>query len=318
MYACIFIGNVLDLYVNHLFSNINLLFKSCQIHLFVILLVLLLADYYDLKFGIIPNKLSFSLLIYGLIFNLILSIIFNNPLIILFSIALTALVGFFSFLLWLIGFWGGGDFKIFIGLSMALSFLDLNHINLNYSISQNMSISNQFIFYPKVISILLNAILMASALILMFIFYEMVKNKKIRCYSFLSILNFHLVFRQLTTKSVDIESLAEGMILEEYYFKDKMAYDMINDGWNKDSSNINLKAYEEEDIFYFYSSDKMGLSKEDIWLIKDLYKKDLIKNPNFRIKIGIPFMPFMTLGYIGFMIFGDFISIISSFIRIFF
>ena len=316
MYACIFIGNILDLLINHSFSSSNLLLKSCQIHLFVILLILLIADYYDLKFGIIPNKLSLILLIYALLFDLILSICFSNPLILIFSMALTALITLISFILWHIGFWGGGDFKLFIGLSLALSFLDLNHFNINYFHNLDLAILNQFIFYPKMISILLNGILIALAFIILFVIYNLIREKKLKYYSKLSILDFRLAFKQLTYKTVYIESLEEGMVLNEYFFKSQIAFDRINDEMNKSNSKINLNAIKVEDIYCFSSLNSMGLTREDIKLIKALYKMDLIKSPKFKIKIEIPFMPFITLGYMAFLIFGDFISIISGFIKI--
>ncbi|WP_405324293.1 prepilin peptidase [Methanobrevibacter sp.] len=284
--------------------------------MFVILLILLIADYYDLKFGIIPNKLSLILFVYALLFNLMLSICFKNPFIFMFSIALTSLITVISFFLWHIGFWGGGDFKLFIGLSLALSFLDLNHINLNYFSNLNLAILNQLILYPKVISILLNGILMALALIFISIVYKAIIDKKLKSYTKLSILNFSLALNQLTSKTVSIESLEEGMVLNEYYFKNQIAYDRINDERNKSNSNINLNAIKDDDIYYLSSLNGMGLTKEDIRLINALYKMDLIRNPEFKIKIEIPFMPFITLGYIAFLIFGDFISIISGFIKI--
>ena len=317
MFNGIFIGNVLDLF-NHSLGNYHLLIKSCQIHLFVILLILSIADYYDLKFGIIPNKLSLILIIYGLLFNLILSVCFKNYHIFLFSIALTALITVISFILWHIGFWGGGDFKLFIGLSLGLSFLDLNNLNLNYFSSLNMPIFNQCIFYPKIISILLNGILIALVLILISIFYDAIKNKKLKYFSKLSILDFSSAFSKLTTKTVDIGSLSEGMVLNKYYFKNQIAYDRINELKNKINSNINLNASKEEDIYYFSSLNSMGLTKEDMKLINGLYKMDIIRNPDFEIRAEIPFMPFITLGYICFLIFGDFIAIISVFIRIMF
>ena len=273
--------------------------------MFVILLILLLADYYDLKFGIIPNKLSLILLVYGLLFNLILSICLDNPIIFIFSIALTALITVISFFLWLIGFWGGGDFKLFIGFSLSLSFLDLNLVNLN------LPILNQLIIYPKVISILLNGILMALAFILISMIYESIRNGNLK----LSILDFSSAFKQLTAKTVPIESLSEGMVLKEYYFKNRIAYERINGEINKTDSNINLNASKEDDIYCFSSLNSMGLTKEDIKLINVLYRMDLIENPMFKIRIEIPFMPFITLGYIGFLFFGDFIAIISGFIK---
>ena len=317
MFNGIFIGNILDLF-NHSLGNYHLLIKSCQIHLFVILLILSIADYYDLKFGIIPNKLSFILIVYGLIFNLILSICFNNYHIFIFSIALTALITVISFLLWHIGFWGGGDFKLFIGLSLALSFLDLNLINLNYFSNLNLQIFNQLIFYPKAISILLSGILIALIFIFISIIHDAIGNKKLRYYSKLSILDFSSAFSQITSKTVNIESLEEGMVLKEHYFKNQFAYDRINELKNKSNSNINLKALKEDDIYCFSSLNSMGLTKEDIKLIKSLYKMDLIKNSDFSIRNEIPFMPFITLGYICFLIFGDFIALISGFIKLLF
>ena len=317
MFNGIFIGNILDLF-NHSLGNYHLLIKSCQIHLFVILLILSIADYYDLKFGIIPNKLSLILIIYGLLFNLILSVCFKNYHIFLFSIALTALITVISFILWHIGFWGGGDFKLFIGLSLALSFLDLNLINLNYFSSLNLKIFNQLIFYPKAISMLLNGILIALILIFISIIHDAIRNKKLKYYSKLSILDFSSAFSQITSKTVNIESLEEGMVLNGHYFKNKIAYDRINELKNKSNSNINLKAIKEDDIYCLSSLNSIGLSKEDIKLINGLYKMDLIKNSDFSIRNEIPFMPFITLGYICFLIFGDFIAIISGFIKLLF
>ena len=273
--------------------------------------MLLIADLYDLKFGIIPNKISLILLIYGLIFNLTLAIFFNNPLIFLFSIVLTAFITAISFVLWYIGFWGGGDFKIFIALSLALSFLDLDYAHLNLFFNSSSPFSNQYIFYPKAISILLNAILIALAFICIKILYEIIRNKKIKYISFLSLFNIKQTFSQISTKSIDIDSLEAGMVLDKYYFKSQTAYDMI-----KNSPDLNLKVQKEDNIYALYSLNRIGLKKEDIELIKDLYEKDLIKNHDFNIKIGIPFLPFITLGYICFLIFGDFIAIISSLIKI--
>ena len=369
LYSYIFIRIILDSYLNHIFGNLNivlkllfinptLVIKSCLMGNFVIVsLFFLIADYYDLEFGIIPNKISLIFFIYGLLFNLLLSGLFNNPSNFLFSIVLTALVALISFLLWHIGFWGGGDFKIFIGLSLALSYLDLSYFNCFSLISinllndfnslyfkkgiasLNLPIFNQFILYPKVFSILLNGILMAFSFISLMLFYNVLKNKQLKYYSKVSIFDFKSMFNKLTTKTIDINDLSEGMVLDKYYFKNEKAFDLIKGGEeivmdkkafhlinenkednikNEEENYSNLNAYKEEDIFYFSSLNRIGITKYDIDLINCLYKQDLIKNPNFKIKKGIPFMPFLTLGYVCFLIFGDLISIISSFIKFLF
>ena len=317
--------------MNYIFSNLYLHIRSLLVvkslillNFFIIFLFLLIADYYDLKFGIIPNKLSLILLIYGFIFNWVLAALFKDSSIFIFSLALTAIIMLISFILWYIGFWGGGDFKLFVALSFSLSLLDLNHLNLeNISFNEvldglNLAISNQRIFYPKVFSIIFNSILIAFLFIFISILYRIIKDKKIMHYSLLSLFDFNSVFSQLTTKLVDINDLSEGMVLKEYYFKEHYVISKINDEKDKENSNINLNAFKGEDLYHFSSKNMMGLTEEDILLINELYEEDLIKNPNFKIKIGIPFMPFITAGYLCFLIFGDFIAIVSSYIKLLF
>ena len=321
MYSCVFIRIILDSYIDYIFSSLYLHIKSLLVvkslillNFFIIFLVLLIADYYDLKFGIIPNKLSLILLVYGLVFNLMLAISLKNCLILPFSLALTTIILLISFILWYIGFWGGGDLKIFVSSSLTLSFLDLNYLNVPLQ-NLNLPILNQYVFYPKVLSIVFNAILIAFMIIFIAILYEIIKNKQINHYLFLTLLNFNLAFDRFTTKSVAIDKLSEGMVIKKYYFKDQKVFNRINEEKNHDGSNINLNLFKDDDIFYFSSLNQIGLTEEDIILINEFYNMGLIENPMFKIKIGIPFMPFLTLGYLSLLVFGDFILIISSFIK---
>ena len=330
MYNYIFIRNVLDFILNHIFGIYSfivlkncLVIESCLVVNFLMIsLFFSIADYYDLKFGIIPNKLSLGLLAYGIAFNLSLALLFNDLSILFFSILLTVLVGSVAFVLWLIGFWGGGDFKIFIGLSLGLSFLDFNTLNrndfsyfaLNRSINDlNLPMSNQFIFYPKVFSIIFNGILIAFIFLSLILINDILKNKQLKYYSLLSILDFKSFFNQLTTKTIHIDDLSEGMVLGRYYLSNKKIFEGIDN-----IENTNLHIRQEGDDYYLTSSNRIGLTEYDVEFIRELYKKDMIKNPDFQIKKGIPFMPFLTLGYVCFLIFGDFISIISGFFKVLF
>ncbi|WP_295618389.1 A24 family peptidase [uncultured Methanobrevibacter sp.] len=349
LYNYTFIRIILDLFING--TNPDTFFvleKHCFIgsylvvNLLIISLFLSIASYYDLKSGIIPNKLSLTLFIYGLIFNLILAIMFNNSFILIFSIALTALVSIIAFVLWHIGFWGGGDLKLFIGLSLGLSFLDFNELNIYYfnDISYfalnnclndfNLAIINQYVLYPKVFSILFNGILIAFIIIALMLICNILITKRLKYYSLLSIADFKSMFNQLTTQSISIDDLCEGMVLDKYYFADKKVFDRINMINKKTNENYgedddleekvlicNLYAYSDEEIFYFSSSNKMGLTEYDIELINKFYYEGLIKNPNFKVKRAIPFVPFLTLGYFCFLVFGDFISVISNIFKLF-
>ena len=48
------------------------------IQIVVTILFSILAAFYDIKSSIVPNKLNFSLLFFGIVSNLILSVITNN------------------------------------------------------------------------------------------------------------------------------------------------------------------------------------------------------------------------------------------------
>ena len=269
LHNCIFIRIVLDFYLNQVIGNygfmllklgilknldiISLIVKSSlAVNLVISSIFLMVANDNDLKFGIIPNKLSFSLIVYGLIFNLFLALLLRDIMVLIFSISLTA-----------------------------------------------------------VFSILFNAILIAFASLLLVLMHHILKSRQLKYYSVLSILDFESFFSQLTTESIHIDNLSEGMVLDNYYFSNREVFDMAD----KVSENTGLKLRDEGDSFYFSSLNRIGLTEWDVVLIKDLYDRGLIENPNFKIKKAVPFMPFLTLGYFSFLLFGDFISLISSVIR---
>ena len=92
------------------------------------------------------------------------------------------------------------------------------------------------------------------------------------------------------------------MVLHRRHLKQWKSLWGIKDETIKNSSYHNLNVGKEDDLYCFFSLNRIGLTKEDIIFINDLYQKDLIKNPNFQIRIGIPFLPFITLGYVGFLV----------------
>ena len=103
--------------------------------------------------------------------------------------------------------------------------------------------------------------------------------------------------------------------MDKYFFNNEMVYNKINE-LNPD--DFNLKAHKGRYGFFFSSLNRIGLTNRDIDLINELYNGNLIENPYMNIKIGIPFIPFLTLGFLCFLVFGDIISIISGFIKFLF
>ena len=317
----LFIGSILSHYSNQyvmFFYHNFVCLNFC-----IVTIVLFISSYYDL---------SFFLIVYGIIYNMGLASILKDIFILPFSIILFSIIAILAFFLWYAGFWGGGDFKVFIALTLSVSFIDyfefnvfnLNSFNFNSNYGPfllnnlNLPICNQLVFYPKVLSILFNSILLAFAFVFLMILYHILKNGQTK-HSFLSIMNHNIekVFNQFNRKTIDIKDLKEGMILDKYYFKESKVFEIINSKKNStEDLQFNLNAYIEDELYYFNSLNRIGLTINDIELINQFYEKGLIKNPDFRIKVSIPFMPFLTLGYIIFLTFGDLIYLISSFFKV--
>ena len=324
----LFIGIILNYFLNH--HVIFFYHKIVCLNFCIVTIVLFISSYYDLKLKIIPNKLSFFLIIYELVFNMVLALMFHDITIFLFSIFISFIFTIFAYVLWYMGFWGGGDFKIFIALSLSVSFLDyfksnifnftLINSNLNHLIflkNLNLAIFHQHIFYPKIFSILINSISVAFAFAFLMLLCHLILNGNFK-YSFLSImnLNFNQLFDKLNRKTINIKDLKEGMILDNYYFKESEVFNIINSKKKSaDDLEFNLNAFAEDELYYFNSLNRIGLTKEDINLINQFYEDGLIKSSDFRIKVSIPFMPFIASGYLIFLIFGDLIYLISIFLK---
>ena len=88
------------------------------------------------------------------------------------------------------------------------------------------------------------------------------------------------------------------MLLDKYYFDDENVFIKIND--------LDSQGY------YLESGTAAGLTLDDLDFLKGLYDEGLIKSSKFNIKLTIPFLPSLTLGFIVMLIWGDLISLISS------
>lgn len=89
-------------------------------------LFLIFASIYDFKKRIIPNYLVFSLFFIGLLIKIIEAIFFSK-INILFNSLISFLITFIlSYILWELGFFAGGDLKLFSAISI------LNPFNLNF------------------------------------------------------------------------------------------------------------------------------------------------------------------------------------------
>ena len=257
-----------------------------------------LAAIFDVKTGIISNKLNFSLLIFGLISNLFLSVLSTNIKYILCSIISMFVTYIVTLLFWKLKIWGGGDVKLLTAIATVIPF----GINVNF-----LNIYPQLSVYPFSFTVIINSILVAFPFLLIFTGYLVLKNtifnsNKDMLFSFLNINSISLFLELNLNKLILVKDLKEGMIVNDYYFNNEKIAILIND------INGNLKVYKTKDNpdfdYYFKSQSAGGITLQDMYLLKIMNAQKIISN-NISIKIGFPFAPAILAGFLISVIYGD-------------
>lgn len=257
-----------------------------------------LAAIFDVKTGIIFNKLNFSLLIFGLISNLFLSVLSTNIKYILCSIISMFVTYIVTLLFWKLKIWGGGDVKLLTAIATVIPF----GININF-----LNIYPQLSVYPFSFTVIINSILVAFPFLLIFTGYLVLKNtifnsNKDMLFSFLNINSISLFLKLNLNKLILVKDLKEGMIVNDYYFNNEKIAILIND------INGNLKVYKTKDNpdfdYYFKSQSAGGITLQDMYLLKIMNAQKIISN-NISIKIGFPFAPAILAGFLISVIYGD-------------
>lgn len=257
-----------------------------------------LAAIFDVKTGIISNKLNFSLLIFGLISNLFLSVLSTNIKYILCSIISMFVTYIVTLLFWKLKIWGGGDVKLLTAIATVIPF----GINVNF-----LNIYPQLSVYPFSFTVIINSILVVFPFLLIFTGYLVLKNtifnsNKDMLFSFLNINSISLFLKLNLNKLILVKDLKEGMIVNDYYFNNEKIAILIND------INSNLKVYKTKDNpdfdYYFKSQSAGGITLQDMYLLKIMNAQKIISN-NISIKIGFPFAPAILAGFLISVIYGD-------------
>ncbi len=267
------------------------------IQIIVTLLFSIIAAIYDIKKNIVPNKLNYSLIFFGLFSNLILSIISNNIKYILASFISMFITYAITYMLWKLNIWGGGDVKLFTAIATVIP----SGLNINF-----LNIFPQLSVYPFSFSVVINSILVSFPFLVIFVTHLTFKNKIFDdnidfLVNIFNVESLKFIKNSLLNKLININDLKEGMIVNDYYFNNEYIIELLNDV----SGNLEIYKSNRDDFkYYFKSQSAGGITTPEVWQLKIMNSQNIISD-NISIKISFPFAPAIFLGLLLAVVYGD-------------
>ena len=268
------------------------------------MLFCILAVIFDVKKGFVPDSLTYTLLVFGLISNIVLAIFSSNLKYILASIISVVITFTITYLMWQLNIWGGGDVKLFTGIASVIPF----GFNLEF-----LNIFPELSIYPFSFSVVMNSILVSFPFLVIFVIYLIFKNKMFNSNSdlLLNIFNFESVkylIESTLNKLIPVKDIKEGAIVNEYYFNNEYICELINE------MDGNLKIYKSDDEdfrFYFKSQSAGGITVKEMNLLKIMSAQGFISD-ELSVKISFPFTPAILFGLIIAISYGDIMMLFTK------
>ena len=258
----------------------------------------------DVRSNFVPMKLIYALISFGLISNLILSVITSNIKFILASCISMVITFGVTYMLWKLKMWGGGDVYLFTAIATVIP----TGLNIDF-----LNIFPQMSIYPFSFSVVANSILVSFPFLLIFVIHRLLKNDAIKQNPFfmlnlLNIENMMYVIHSILNKTISVNDLREGDIVNDFYFDDEKIIDLIRD------VDGNLEVYEnsgEESRYYFKSLSAGGITKDDMYLIKIMSAQGFIPDI-ISVKVSYPFTPAIFAGLIIAVFYGDIMMLFTK------
>jgi preflagellin peptidase FlaK len=277
-------------------------------------LFLLVASYFDLKTGEIPERLSRGF-IFSIAFLAFLFSIYTRNFYIL---GITALVGIgyflFGFVTYYLGQWGGGDVKILTGIGLSLGLLS----SLSYEFHNST-------LFPYYISYFVNMGLVALPYAFFYGLWLGFKDKKIfqeffkiltrkrlppllfllsfipsisaLYFNFLFLSAIYLILPFFVLISLYLKILEKVALTKEILVSNLREGDVpTEDVWLENDEKIS-------------SRDINGLSEEQIKKIQTLAAKGKFPK-RIKIKLGIKFVPILMLAFIVLIYLGNVLELL--------
>ena len=267
-----------------------------MIQITITVLFCILAAIYDICDNVIPERLTYVLLFFGLLSNLILSIFSNNIKFILASFISMFVTYVITYLLWKLKMWGGGDVMLFTAIATVIP----NGLNVDF-----LNIFPQLSIYPFAFSVVVNSILVSFPFLMIFFIHLLIKNEVFKGHptyliSLLNVDTLRKLIHNTLNKTIPIKDLKEGNIINDYYFDNEYLIELIeeNDG------NLEVFECDEKGKYYFKSMSAGGITEKDMYLIKILSAQEFI-GKEISVKISYPFTPAIVAGLLIAVFYGD-------------
>ena len=275
------------------------------IQIIITILFCILAAIYDVRDNYVPDRLSYVLLFFGLMSNLILSIISTNIKFILASFISMTITYIVTYLLWKLKMWGGGDVRLFTAIATVIP----SGLNIDF-----LNIFPQMSIYPFSFSVVVNSILVSFPFLLIFLVHLIIKNgvfkdKPIYLITLLNVENMRNIIHSTLNRTIPIKDLKEGNIVNDYYFDDEHIIELIEE------IDGNLEVFEcgsdENGKYYFKSMSAGGITQKEMYLLKILSAQEFI-GKDITIKISYPFTPAIFAGLLIAVFYGDIMMIFTN------
>jgi preflagellin peptidase FlaK len=262
------------------------------------------ASIYDIKSNFVPDMLCYVLTVFGLVSNLILSLISNNVKFILASFISMLITYVITYLLWKLKMWGGGDVKLFTAIATVIP----TGLNIDF-----LNVFPQLSIYPFSFSVVLNSILVSFPFLVIFVTHLIIKNEVFKDHPFylitlLNIGNLKNLIHSILNKTIPVNDLREGNIVNDYYFDDEHIIDLIND---VDGNLEVCESKSDEGRYYFKSISAGGITRKDMYLLKIMSAQGFI-GKCISVKISYPFTPAIFAGLLIAVFYGDMIMLFTK------
>lgn len=280
--------------------NLSVIFL---IQIIITVLFSIMAAIYDIKRNIVPDWLTYSLLFFGIISNLILTLISTNVKFILASFISMVITNAVTYMLWKLNMWGGGDVKLFTAIASVIP----SGLNINF-----LHIFPELSIYPFSFSVVVNSILVSFPFLVIFVIHRIIKNKIFHdnvdfLFNIFNIESQRYIINSTLNKLIPIKDLKEGMIINDFYFNNEYIIELLSE------IDGNLEIYKtngnDEFKYYFKSDSAGGITDKEMWQLKIMNAQEIISD-NISIKLAFPFTPAILFGLMIAVFYGDVMMLI--------